>query len=441
MKRPLNLRSLFILLVSFIILMGDFEIAKANTTNDTLYSILKSPFFEKLYAKTYYSLLNRMSKDGYLPESLSGAYDGMYCRTTGALVLLFIETGRYKEAEMNIRCVLDAVAENDMERIPHVIGEKKGGKYTIISNENQIDGQAHVILAWARLALKRGRTAFEDTTWPLVSKIMERTCDRTYFQVGRWSIEPGLVRNLSFEHSREGRRWDTWDLLTQSFVGAALKDMMFIAKRRGAAHLADDWNKKLTILSQGILKNLTTIRNDKTTYLEMRLPDSNGGIPFYGMGWVCLSPVAAGWEGAEHQVMKNTVAAMQCTMLKNTNGVAWMPTDGYADGSVSNEIIGKGLGWEMEFCRQEKDYARIRQILDLIKIVNADKPIYMEGGWMDGNGIKQSQKITNEDLATMKDAVWKSKDAGNGEQCAWWCWAMARLRKEAGLPAEPERIL
>ena len=440
MKRPLNLRSLFILLVSFIILMGDFEIAKANTTNDTLYSILKSPFFEKLYAKTYYSLLNRMSKDGYLPESLSGAYDGMYCRTTGALVLLFIETGRYKEAEMNIRCVLDAVAENDMERIPHVIGEKKGGKYTIISNENQIDGQAHVILAWARLALKRGRTAFEDTTWPLVSKIMERTCDRTYFQVGRWSIEPGLVRNLSFEHSREGRRWDTWDLLTQSFVGAALKDMMSIAKRRGAAHLADDWNKKLTILSQGILKNLTTIRNDKTTYLEMRLPDSNGGIPFYGMGWVCLSPVAAGWEGAEHQVMKNTVAEMQRAMLKNTNGVAWMPTDGYADGSVSNEIIGKGLGWEMEFCRQEKDYARIRQILDLIKIVNADKPIYMEGGWMDGNGVKQSQKITNEDLATMKDAVWKSKDAGNGEQCAWWCWAMARLRKEAGLPAEPERI-
>jgi hypothetical protein len=55
--------------------------------------------------------------------------------------------------------------------------------------------------------------------------------------------------------------------------------------------------------------------------------------------------------------------------------------------SVSNEIIGKGLGWEMEFCRQEKDYARIRQILDLIKIVNADKPIYMEGGWMDGNGM------------------------------------------------------
>jgi len=116
-----------------------------------------------------------------------------------------------------------------------------------------------------------------------------------------------------------------------------------------------------------------------------------------------------------------------------------MPTDGYPDGRISNEIIGKGLGWEMEFCRQEKNDERIRQILALIKIVNADKPVYMEGGWLEGAGFKQSQVLTAEDLEKMKDAVWKSKDAGNGEQCAWWCWAMARLRKEVGLPAEPAR--
>jgi hypothetical protein len=41
----------------------------------------------------------------------------------------------------------------------------------------------------------------------------------------------------------------------------------------------------------------------------------------------------------------------------------------------------------------------------------------------------------------MKDVVWKSKGAGNGEQCAWRCWAMARLRKEKGLPVVPKRML
>ena len=436
-----SLPCLSVLLVSFVLLICKVGNGQSRRTDDTLYRLLRSPFFERLYSQTYYSLLDRMSEDGYLPESLSGAYDGMYCRTTGALVSLFIETGRYSAAEKNIQCILDAVAENDMERVPHVIGDKKEGKYPIISNENQIDGQAHVILAWARLALKRGPTQFEDNTWPLVSKLMARTCDRTYFQFGRWSIEPGLVRNLSFEHSREGRRWDTWDLLTQSFVGAALKDMAVLAERRGAPLLADDWNKKLALLSLGIRKNLTAVRNGKITYLEMRLPDSDGGIPYPGMGWVCLSPVAAGWEGLEHEVMKNTVAEMRRLMLKNTDGITWMPTDEYPDGSVSNEIIGKGMGWEMEFARQEKDPVRIRQILELIKIVNADKSIYMEGGWLAGDGFKQSQKLTDKDLAKMKNAVWKSKDAGNGEQCAWWCWAMARLRKEVGLPVEPERML
>jgi hypothetical protein len=412
---------------------------RAQTNANNIKVTLQSPYFEKLYANTYYSLLDRMGKDGFLPESLTGAYEGMYCRTTGALVSLFLETGRLKEAELNIQCVLNATTQYDMERIPHVVGIKDN-KYTIISDEHQIDGQAHVLMAWARLALKRGHTKFEDDTWPLVSAIMKRTCDRTFFQHGRWSVETGLVRNISFEHSREGRRWDTWDLLTQSFVGAALNDMAAVAARRGETKLADSWHKDLGILTEGIRKNLTTVRDGDTTYLEMRLPDSNGGVPFLGMGWVTLSPIAAGWEGPSHEVMRNTVKAMRRIMLKTTNGLAWMPTDSYPDGTVSNEIIGKGQAWEMDFARSEKDYNRIKQILDLIKIVNAPKPVYMEGGWLEDSAHHQSDKLSDQDLAAMTNAVWKTKDAGNGEQCAWWCWAMARLRKQVGLPTEPKRM-
>src|SRR6185295_16236252 len=151
-------------------------------------------------------------------------------------------------------------AQYKMERIPHVIG-LKDNQYTIISDEHQIDGQAHVLMAWARLALKRGHTKFEDRTWPLVSVLMRRTCDRTFLQTGWWSVETGLVRNVSFEHSGEGRRWDVWDLLTQSFVGAALHEMAAVAERRGDARLAAEWRKKLAVLTQGIRKNLTTTRN------------------------------------------------------------------------------------------------------------------------------------------------------------------------------------
>ncbi len=400
---------------------------------------LQSPYFEKLYSDTYYSLLDRMDKNGFLQESLTGAYEGMYCRTTGALVSLLMETGRLKEAELNIKCVLDATTQNDMERIPHVIGIKNN-TYTIISDEWQIDGQAHVLLAWARLTLQRGSTRFEDRTWTLVCTLMKRTCDRTFFQHGWWSVEPGLIRNISFEHSREGRRWDVWDLLTQSFVGAALQDMSAIAERRGDTALASDWRKKLSLLKEGIRKNLTTVRNNDTTYLEMRLPDSNGGTPYLNMGWVTLSPIAAGWEGLNHTVLQNTVAAMRRRMLKKTNGISWMPTDSYPDSTVSNEIIGKGMAWEMDYARTEKDYNRISDILKLIRIANAGKPVYMEGGWLEDGIHKQSGKLSDKDFAGMTHAVWKTKDAGNGEQCAWWCWAMAKLRKEAGLLAEPKRV-
>jgi hypothetical protein len=169
---------------------------------------LKSPFFENLYANTYYSLVDRMDKDGFLPESLTGAYDGMFCRTVGAIVPLFLETGRLPQAEQTINCALTAMQQNQMDRIPHVIG-KKGNEYTIISDEPQIDGQEHVLMAWAMLALKRGPTAFEDRTWPVIKALTRQTFDRTSFQHGQWSIETGLVRNIAFEHSREGRRWDT----------------------------------------------------------------------------------------------------------------------------------------------------------------------------------------------------------------------------------------
>lgn len=412
----------------------------ATPNKETVKALLSSDFFETLYAKTYYSLLNRMDDDGYLPESLTGAYQGMFPRTTGAFVLLLIETGRYDEAEANINYVLKAITAHDMERIPRVVG-KENGKPIILDDQHQIDGQAHVILAWARLALKRGRTSFEDKTWPLVRSLMMRTCDRTFFQYGGWSIEPELIRNIALEHSKEGRMWDVWDLLTQCFIGSALNDMAKIAERQGEKKLADNWRWRIGLLKEGVSNNLTTDCYGKKIYAEMRIPNGDAGTIYPGLGWVTLSPIAAGWEPLDHQILKNTVGVMNELLLKRTHGVAWMPTDGYPDLRFSNEIIGKGMAWELEYARSEHDFVRMEEILHLIQTVNADYPIYMEGAWLDGNGIRLSQIISEQDLEKMKTSVWKVKDAGNGEQTAWWCWAMARLRKSVGLSAEPGKMV
>lgn len=154
------------------------------------------------------------------------------------------------------------------------------------------------------------------------------------------------------------------------------------------------------------------------------------------MGWVTLSPIAAGWC-TDTAIVRNTVAYMNRHFLQTTNGIRWMPTDIYPDGSFINEVIGKGIGWELDFARTENDFKRVLEILELIKASNAGKDIYMEFAWLEGDGYKHNDRITKEDALKMKDMKWTSRDAGNGEQSSWWCWAMARLRKAVGLPARP----
>ncbi|MDR5730642.1 MAG: hypothetical protein RB191_24800 [Terriglobia bacterium] len=402
---------------------------------------LHSPYFEGLYSRTYRSLINRMDPNGYVPESLTGAYHGMFPRTIGALSLLFLETGRVNEAEKSIGCVLRVMKQNNQELVPHVIG-KSGNRYTIRDDEFEIDGQATLILGWARLAQRRGRTTFEDQTWNQVSALMSRTTSRAFLDYGGFPSQLGLVRNGAFEHSREGRYWDTYDLLTQSFVGAALKSMAAVAQRRGDTQKANEWEGKLAILSKGVTKNLTAVRDGKLTYLEMRLPNSAAGVPYLGLGWVAFSPVAAGWEpDADPQVMQNTVATMQHSLIKVTHGIPWMPTDSYADGRFSDQIIGKGQAWEMDYSRTHGDYIRIEQILRLIEEANGTSSLYMEGAWLQDpqHNLKISSLLRDSDLPGLEHASWKVVNAGNGEQTVWWCWAMARLRRQMGMPAEPAK--
>ena len=391
----------------------------------------------RLYSNTYYTLINRMQEDGYLPESLTGAYKGMYPRTVGAYALLMVETGQYKQAEAVLKYVLDAMVENEELFVPHVISKDGGVRY-IMDDQYQSDAHSHIILGWAKLALAANSSQFQKDTWPLVKKLMNRIAGRSLFLYGGWSIEPGLVRAVTFEHSRDFRMWDAYDLLTQSFVGAALHSMTELAEKNGEVNQANQWKEKERILSDGIKKHLVVKRDGKDTYAEMFIPNGDGGSPYMGMGWVCFSPVAAGWEGVDHQVLQNTMTYMEQNYLQTSGAIKWMPTDIWADGTFVDEVIGKGIGWELDFARSEENYTRINQILELMKASNVGKSVYMEFAWLEGNGFTRNSRVTKKEVdSKMQNSKWVSRDAGNGEQNTWFCWAMARLRKSVGLPAEP----
>ena len=64
----------------------------------------------------------------------------------------------------------------------------------------------------------------------------------------------------------------------------------------------------------------------------------------------------------------------------------------------------------------------------------------MEFAWLEGKNsdITRNTKMTTDTvLSKMQNFDWTMREAGNGEQNVWFCWAMARMRKHFGLKVEP----
>jgi hypothetical protein len=331
--------------------------------------------------------------------------------------------GHGRDAQMQLGWMLTqkhvAAYALDTGRLQHVNRET----IPLYGAEDQIDGQAHIPMVWARLALRRGPTPFEQRTYPAVAKLMDRSSDWPYLtpyypNSPLFLVATGLVRNVCFEHSRDGRFWDTFDILTQSFVCAALTDMARVAERRGDAVRAVRWHNRLNSLQAAIRARMTRELDGKTVYLEMRLPDGGGGVPFGGLGWVNLSPVAAQWEGVDKDILANTVAAYRKRALFDAGGLTALATDWWPDRPLEKTVIGKGVGWEMVYSLDHGEWDRICQWLDFVAAVNS-KPIYMESCGLNAEG------------------KWNVGDPGNGEQCSWWCWGMAKVRKAVGLTPAP----
>jgi len=399
--------------------------------------------FARLYSNTFYDVTGRIEEDGFFRESndpLKG-YDGMYPRTVGAAVSLLLTTGQPEPCERLIQCVLNAMKGAGMERIPHAFDKKREGsssiadRYPILGRADQLDGQAHVIMAWGRLANYRGRTVFEDSTYLLIAALLNSSirppycCDTTGGKI------PDLMFNPVFEHSRTGRVTWRYDLLTQFFVGAALAEMIPIAERRNDPANAREWSDRLQILQLAVAKHFVVSRDGKPVFTELLLSDSNK--VFEGMGWVNMAPVAAQWNPFGSEVMANTVRFMREHLSKERDGHRWLPTDSWPGGGFSAQIIGKGVGWELELASREKDWQRALEIVRLVEHLHPHSPIYMENAFLQSANGKALPVQESDTGYAFRHSPWALADPGNGEQVAWWCWAVANLRKELDLPPVP----
>lgn len=563
------------LFLAFLILTSK---TNAMASKEDVIRRLQNPFHVSLYQNTYQSLLKRLGNDGYLPESLTGAYYGMFPRTVGPYVFLLLEEGEWEKAKRVLKYTLEATALAQMNRIPHVIGPsyweeepivkegegqllhlialyrldmpdyggaqpfkaiqpklygvemwltseegegellveivrsiedrspmglvkvpigkstggwvkarfeeplhlEKGRDYLlrlrfqgkgkiiwwglnevtenpfggafsydkppigwqrhsdhvtafaldfgalrhrrekvipILCRADQPDGHYHVILAWARYVESTKDKEFEDSTYGLVARLTDLCTDMPYLNIGWGTTATYLVRNPCFEHSREVRFWDCYDLLTQVFTAEAWREMLPIAKRRGDWEHYWRWQRALSMVERGIREFLTRQINGKTIYAEMRLPDGGKGTIYEGLSWVNLSPIAAGWKGADRAILDNTIAIYRkyaTFQWENFNllGAEWDPPN-----KIARSVIGKQWAWEFLYSVEKGEWDRACELLDFLERANTN-PIFAECFWLSPEG----KMMLN--------------DPGNGEQTSWYCWAIAKARRILGISSE-----
>jgi len=535
-------------------------------------NLLNSPFQQRLFQNTYQSLLERLHPNGYLPESLTGAYGGEFPRTLGPYVFLLLENGEFGKAKKALQYVLDAASLSGMSRIPHVIGQeyrerepqindanpgqifhfvhlyrldrpdyggaqpfkavssqlqavevwlskdkaegnlkveiaselegqpiaevsipseklksqgwtrvvfpkpvslKRGENYLIrLSFEgkgtigwwglndvednpfagaysydkpptswrlhkdhitafaldfgslphkekrvipiwdkaDQPDGHYHVILAWARYVAVSGDRDFADKTYPQLAKLADLATDMPYMNMGWGTTTTFLIRNPCFEHSREVRFWDCYDLLTQVFTAEAWRELLPIARKRGDWEHYFRWQTVLAQLERGIREFLTLQIEGKTIYGEMRLPDSAKGKLYDGLSWVNLSPIAAGWKGAEEEILRATVEVYREKAYFPWQGFNLLAAEWDPPDRIARAVIGKQWAWEFLYCVERGEWDRACELLEFLEKANMTA-LFAECFWISEEGEM------------------RLNDPGNGEQTAWYAWAISRARK------------
>ncbi|RLA55343.1 MAG: hypothetical protein DRR04_14860 [Gammaproteobacteria bacterium] len=115
---------------------AESSLAESSKSLDDVRERLETPFMKGLLTATYQNFIQRIQPDGYLRESLTGAYGGMFPRTSGSMGQLLIETGELDKLESALSCILNSMLENDMERIPHIIGPRKSRSIPIPEKDN-----------------------------------------------------------------------------------------------------------------------------------------------------------------------------------------------------------------------------------------------------------------------------------------------------------------
>lgn len=520
------------------------------SSKNALMISMKSDILSQLYSNTYTNLLGRVSKRGYAPTSLTGAYNGMFVRDASCQVLMHIANGDYYAARNilyflyssfqhlgsstpyhmisdfneysygnndgsslgNLRPLLKfgatSVAEQeisatDSETITAVnvwiskadgangmvtaelwrdrslIGTDyvktselsssrtnvtfefglpltpvKSGNYTLklyasesaaesivwhgrknyrglktlldgstvngeasfeafkptlkyLSDHIQPDAIYHLAYAWTLYANGAPDTEenrkFIEESMPIVLKYANE-----YLKPSYYNSERNLIKNPFFEHSREGRKWVSYDLLTNVFASQVYYNFSKVAEKLGLNENSAKYMETATALQKGINENFVAEADGKKIYAE--LYDIEHSDKFIlGMSWVNIAPCAVNWFGIDNEIISNTFEYYRKHATLTFGGFSMLDACYDLDRNTSgNHIIGKGFSWELMYYASIGDTDRLSFMTDFLTALSSPKRVFTESWHLPYN----------------------FSDVGNQEHASWQAYAMATVFPE-----------
>lgn len=344
-----------------------------------------------LFAATYQSMIDRTQENGYAQTSITGAYPGMFCRDSSIQIMAHVAAGDYDQAAKLLQYILDYHKTYEYSYVIHIMNNGADA----ISYTLQTDTTFFFLHAWYLYA-----TQADDT--PEKAAFLARSEEQIkgfadYFLKPSYWGDNDLLRNPSLEHSREGRYWDAYDLLTNTYASQAWHELSLYFAQNDPQRAAA-WSAAADRITAGVHQNLTDEIDGKRFYAEL-IDIENDNAFVRGFSWVNLAPMGCDWYGADPEILENTYQLYMtygsCVYYGKYKMLDVVSTYNGRPLTRGNHVIGKGLAWEMMYCKKMGYTQRLATLVSFIE--NNSNEMYRETWGYTGGGS---------DTANQEHASW-----------------------------------
>ena len=348
-------------------------------------------------------MIARIEEDGYAATSLTGAYPGMYCRDTSIQIMAHTVQGDYDYAKKLIGYILKYHKERGCNYLLHVM---YNDPERLPFATEQSDTTYFFLHAWYQFVTTAPKTA-ENISLIKNSYPQVKTFADYYLNKGYLNNKYNLLFNACLEHSRKFSFWQGYDLLTNVYASQVYHEIsLYFAEIYPES--SKRWADAADTIVKGIYTNLVTEIDGKTIYSELigrtkKEAEENPNVPepvLYGFSWVNLAPIGCDWYATEPEILENTYEMYKkygsCVYYNDRYVMLEVDTE-FTGTPITegNYILGKGLAWEMMYCKKMGYTDRLKTLVVFLEEFSED--MYRETWGYHGGGS---------DTANQEHASW-----------------------------------